>query len=144
MGNQQSIQKLNFEDIQQIIKIPDNYILINTLDTDLQECLIPNTINVNNEEIIINNLLSNDKTKNIIIYGKNVNDPSIYERYEQLIKLGFNNLYIYPGGMFEWLCLQDIYSDELFPTNKKEMDILKYKPRGKLHIPLLSFIKILF
>ena len=133
MGNQQSIQKLNFEDIQQIIKTPENYILINTLDKDLQECLIPNTINVNNEEIIINNLLSNDKTKNIIIYGKNVNDPSIYERYEQLIKLGFNNLYIYPGGMFEWLCLQDIYSDELFPTNKKEMDILKYKPSSQLN-----------
>jgi rhodanese-related sulfurtransferase len=133
MGNQQSIQKLNFEDIQQIIKTPENYILINTLDKDLQECLIPNTINVNNEEIIINNLLSNDKTKNIIIYGKNVNDPSIYERYEQLIKLGFNNLYVYPGGMFEWLCLQDIYSDELFPTNKKEMDILKYKPSSQLN-----------
>jgi|TARA_B110000285_G_scaffold142882_1_gene159666 rhodanese-related sulfurtransferase len=133
MGNQQSIQKLNFEDIQQIIKTPENYILINTLDKDLQECLIPNTINVNNEELIINNLLSNDKTKNIIIYGKNVNDPSIYERYEQLIKLGFNNLYVYPGGMFEWLCLQDIYSDELFPTNKKEMDILKYKPSSQLN-----------
>jgi len=133
MGNQQSIQKLNFEDIQQIIKTPDNYILINTLDKDLQECLIPHTINANNEEIVINNLLSNDKTKNIIIYGKNVNDSSIYERYEQLIKLGFNNLYVYPGGMFEWLCLQDIYSDELFPTNKKELDILKYKPVSKLN-----------
>ena len=133
MGNQQSIQKLNFEDIQQIIKTPDNYIIINTLDKDLQDCLIPHTINVNNEEIVINNLLSNDKTKNIIIYGKNVNDPHIYERYEQLIKLGFNNLFVYPGGMFEWLCLQDIYSDELFPTNKKELDILKYKPGSQLN-----------
>jgi hypothetical protein len=133
MGNQQSIQKLNFEDIQQIIKTPDNYIIINTLDKDLQDCLIPHTININNEENVINNLLSNDKTKNIIIYGKNVNDPHIYERYEQLIKLGFNNLFVYPGGMFEWLCLQDIYSDELFPTNKKELDILKYKPGSQLN-----------
>ena len=133
MGNQQSIQKLNFEDIQEIIKTPDNYILINTLDKDLQECLIPHTININNEENVKNNLLSNDKTKNIIIYGKNVNDSYIYERYEQLIKLGFNNLFVYPGGMFEWLCLQDIYSDELFPTNKKEMDILKYKPGSQLN-----------
>jgi len=133
MGNQQSIQKLNFEDIQHIIKTPDNYILINTLDKDLQDCLIPHTINVINEEIVINNLLSNDKTKNIIIYGNNVNDQSIYERYEQLIKLGFNNLFVYPGGMFEWLCLQDIYSDELFPTNKKELDILKYKPGSQLN-----------
>jgi len=43
------------------------------------------------------------------------------------------NIYIYPGGIFEWLCLQDIYGDELFPTTKKELDILKYKPRSKLN-----------
>ena len=38
------------------------------------------------------------------------------------------NVFIYSGGMFEWLCLQDIYGNELFPTTKKELDILKYKP----------------
>ena len=58
---------------------------------------------------------------------------SIYDKYEQLSKLGLINIYIYPGGIFEWLCLQDIYGDELFPTTKKELDILKYKPRSKLN-----------
>ena len=29
--------------------------------------------------------------------------------------------------MFEWLLLQDIYGNELFPTTSKELDILKYK-----------------
>jgi hypothetical protein len=52
----------------------------------------------------------------------------VYDKYEQLIKLGFRHVYVYPGGLFEWLCLQDIYSSELFPTSKKELDILKYKP----------------
>ena len=133
MGNQSSIQRLNFEDIQEAIKDNTRYILINTLNDNLQQCLIPNTISINDEEKIINMLLSKNKSKKIIIYGKNANDMSIYDKYEQLYKLGFTNVYVYSGGLFEWLCLQDIYSDELFPTSKKELDILKYKPNSGLN-----------
>ena len=133
MGNQQSIQRFNFEDIQTAINNKDRYIIINTLAISEQQCLIPNTIIFNEEENIINELISNRNNKSIIIYGKNGNDMSIYDKYEQLSKLGLINIYIYPGGIFEWLCLQDIYGDELFPTTKKELDILKYKPRSKLN-----------
>jgi len=34
---------------------------------------------------------------------------------------------VYPGGLFEWLLLQDIYGEDNFPTTKKEMDILRFK-----------------
>ena len=135
MGNQisSSINRLNFEDIQEVIKNKEKYIIINTLEANNQSCLLPNTIDFKQEETIINHLMTSNPEKNIIIYGKNTNDMSIYDKYEQLIKLGFRNVYIYPGGMFEWLCLQDIYSHELFPTSKKELDILKYKPRSKFN-----------
>jgi len=133
MGNQQSIQRFNFEDIQTVINNKDRYIIINTLSISEQLCLIPNTIIFTEEENIINELISNRNNKSIIIYGKNGNDMSIYDKYEQLAKLGLINIYIYPGGIFEWLCLQDIYGDELFPTTKKELDILKYKPRSNLN-----------
>jgi hypothetical protein len=96
-------------------------------------CLIPNTIDISSEESTINNLVSQNNSREIIIYGRNSNDMTIYDKYEQLTKLGFRNIYVYPGGIFEWLCLQDIYSDELFPTTKKELDILKYKPNSKLN-----------
>ena len=129
MGNQSSnMYRLNFEDVQEVIKKKDQYIIINTLSPNNQQCLLPNTISCGQEENIINHYISNNKDKNIVIYGTNVNDITIYDKYEQLIKLGFTNVYLYPGGMFEWLCLQDIYSSELFPTTKKELDILKYKP----------------
>ena len=128
MGNHSSIQRINFEDIQEAIKNKEKYIIINTLPNILQECLITNTINYNEEEKIINHMLKNNTNKYIIIYGKNANDDTIYNKYEQLLKLGFMNVFIYSGGMFEWLCLQDIYGNELFPTTKKELDILKYKP----------------
>ena len=79
------------------------------------------------KKIIINTFIKTNKNIQIVIYGKNANDLTVYDKYDQLIKLGFVNLYIYPGGLFEWLCLQDIYSEDIFPTNKKELDILKYK-----------------
>ena len=44
------------------------------------------------------------------------------KKYDQLIGLGFVNVFIYPGGLFEWLLLQDIYGYDNFPTqNKKEI-----------------------
>ena len=139
MGNQaSSTYRLNFEDIQEALKNKENYIIINTLPTNNQECLLPCTIDFKQEEHIINHFLKNNKDKNIIIYGKNVNDMTVYDKYEQLLNLGFINVYIYPGGMFEWLCLQDIYSSELFPTTKKELDILKYKPMSRFNTYYLT------
>jgi len=139
MGNQaSSTYRLNFEDIQEALKNKENYIIISTLPTNNQECLLPSTIDFKQEEHIINHFLKNNKDKNIIIYGKNVNDMTVYDKYEQLVKLGFINVYIYPGGIFEWLCLQDIYSSELFPTTKKELDILKYKPMSRFNTYYLT------
>ena len=139
MGNQSStMYRLNFEDIQEVIKKKEQYILINTLSPNNQSCLLPNTVSCGQEEQIVNHYISHNKDKNIVIYGTNVNDMSIYDKYEQLVKLGFRNVYTYPGGMFEWLCLQDIYSSELFPTTKKELDILKYKPPSKLNTYYLT------
>jgi len=128
MGNNPSVQRLNFEDIQDIIKNTGSYVLINTLSSDNQNCLLPTTIDFNQEETVLNHLVTNNKEKHIIVYGKNTNDISVYNKYDQLVSLGFKSIYIYPGGMFEWLCLQDIYGNDLFPTTKKELDILKFKP----------------
>lgn len=126
MGNISSIQKINFEDMQHAIK--NNYCIISTLSSDNQSCLIKGTISCSEEENIINQYLSNTKSINIIIYGKHNSDISVFKKYTQLTKLRFKNVYIYIGGLFEWLCLQDIYGGEDFPTTSEELDILKYKP----------------
>jgi rhodanese-related sulfurtransferase len=132
MGNTQSIKKVNFEDIQNVLSQNDknNIILINTLknNSESQKCILPNTVSYYEEETVINDYLKKNKEIRIIIYGMNANDITVYEKYSQLIELGFVNVYVYPGGMFEWLLLQDIYSDELFKTTTKELDLLKFKP----------------
>ncbi len=141
MGNSQSSSmKINYEDVQYIITHPEGHLLINTLSNSQQACLIVNTININNEEKIINDCIKrNAKDIQIIIYGKNSNDEKLYEKYKQLTSLGFYNVYIYMGGLFEWLMLQDIYGEKDFPTTKKELDILKYKPNKVLNVPLLEY-----
>ena len=137
MGNQQSIKKINFEDMQQAIQ--NKYIIINTLPMSEQDVLIEGTINPESETDILNDCLKKGKKNiHIIIYGKNSNDESTFKKYEQLLGLGFLNTYLYSGGLFEWLLLQDIYGDENFHTTKKTLDILKFRPRQLLNIRLLE------
>ena len=132
MGNSQSIQKINFEDIQSVIKNPEIYLLINTLPENDQNCLLPNTLQVNLEESTINTYLQNRrKDVRIIIYGKNSNDDKIYEKYNQMIKLGFYNIFLYPGGLFEWLMLQDIYGFSDFPTTMQQLTFSKLRDSMK-------------
>jgi len=140
MGNTNSINKINFEDIQFLLNGSEKYILINTLMENEQDCLLPNTISPEKEIAIINNLIRNgSKIIKIVIYGKNCNDDKIYKKYNQLQTLGFFNSYVYTGGIFEWLLLQDIYGEKEFPTTKKELDILKFKSRRILDVPLLEY-----
>jgi hypothetical protein len=129
MGNTTTIQKCNFEDIQNnLYNFKNNSsLLINTLGLNEQNCLIPNTIKYDSEEQIINNYMKTNTSIYIFIYGKNMNDETIYKKYNQLISLGFMNVYLYTGGLFEWLCLQDIFGFDNFPTTTKELDLLKYR-----------------
>lgn len=131
---QTSYKKINFEDIQYAIKTQNEYIIINTLPIHEQECLIKNTLPYEQEEKTINDLLNNYdfNNKKIIIYGKNVNDETAEKKYNQLRTLGFSEIYLYSGGLFEWLLLQDIYGKDEFQTTKKILDILKYKAKKNI------------
>jgi hypothetical protein len=135
MGSSASISKVNYEDMQGVCRLhvhqpQHTCLLINTLPPGMQGCLIPGTLPIDEEEARMNAMLSEPqgKDREIIVYGKNANDDTVLKKYQQLTGLGFKNVSVYPGGMFEWLLLQDIYGATSFPTTSKELDILKYKP----------------
>ena len=136
MGNAISNKYINFEDMQLAIANKD-YIIINTLAENKQPCLICGTLDMKNEEEILNTHLKSNKSIKIIVYGMNSQDTSVNKKYEQLIYLGFYNVFIYNGGLFEWLLLQDIYGKELFLTTSQERDILKYKGHQLFNLRLL-------
>lgn len=128
MGNIQSINKISFEDMKHSIN--NNDIIISVIPVSDQKCLIQNTTHFSNEEQIINNAYNNNELhKKIIIYGYNCNDNNIAVKYKQLVELGFNNVFIYTGGLFEWLLLQEIYGQHNFITTSYEINHLKYKPK---------------
>jgi len=144
MGNSVSIKKINYEDMQTVVKNPELYMLINTLPVNSQECLISTTVSVEKEEALINKYLKENRGIKIIVYGKHCNDELVDKKYQQLLSLGFNEVYAYMGGLFEWLLLHDIYGKELFPVNntnasKKNIDILRYKPHPVLNISLIEY-----
>ena len=66
-------------------------------------------------------------TKDIPNEVKNHRDLKVIDKYNQLKKLGFTNVYIYFGGLFEWLMLREIYGDINFPITSQCSDILIYK-----------------
>ena len=105
------------------------------MGTTEQSCLIPGTLKIHEEEATINKYQY--KKIHIIIYGKNSNDESIFKKYEQLLTLGCGSVFVYTGGLFEWLLLQDIYGKEEFPTTSDELDILKYRSESIFNNRLL-------
>ena len=124
------IKKIGFEDVQYAIHHSAQYIIINTLPSNMQDCLIKNTVHSDKEEQVINELLSRYDIKNkpIVVYGMNSVDSGCEKKYKQLMSLGFSDVFMYTGGMFEWLLLQDVYGYDEFPTTKKVIDLLRYKP----------------
>ena len=128
MGNKQSLPLCHFEELQQKISESSNsFFLINTLETNEQNCLIYGTLTPEEEINKINECLKFKTKKSIIIYGKNYHDPKIHTKYSQLSQYGLFNIKLYIGGLFEWLLLQEVYGSILFPTTSSELDILKYK-----------------
>jgi hypothetical protein len=130
-----SYTKIGFEDVKYALKYPEKYVLINTLSLDYQNDLIKNTLLAEKEEITINKIIEDYEMTimNIIIYGRNATDETPYKKAKQFTSLGFKHVFIYCGGLFEWLLLQEIYGFEEFPTliYRKNVDILKYKQETK-------------
>ena len=128
MGNIYSTcSSYNFDILQNYITQKHDFILINTLLETNQDCLIKYTTHAKKESELINELLNKNKKREIVIYGINHKDITIIKKYSQLKKLGFTNIHIYFGGLFEWLLLKEVYGSINFPTDGESIDILKYK-----------------
>lgn len=126
---QTPIKRVDYEDIIHAIKHPESFLIINTLPIGEQQVLIKGTISYIEEETTINSFITNYTMDavSIIIYGKNANDESAEKKYRQIQSLGFRDVFLYSGGLFEWILLQDIFGEVNFPTIGKVENLLKYK-----------------
>ena len=134
MGNAQ-FTHINFQDMQELIKTPQKVFIINTLPDHEQDCLICNTLPFHSEVSKINQCLNQRQSINLpmlVVYGKNYADTTVSTKVKQLLALGFPQVYVYAGGLFEWLMMQDIFGVEEFPTTKKELNFIRYRPQSGL------------
>jgi rhodanese-related sulfurtransferase len=95
-----------------------------------ERILISGTLSVSEEETFMNEYLSKyvENQKTIVLYGRNSCDDSPRKKRAQLLSLGISDVYVYAGGMFEWVLLQDIYGENEFPTSEVVVDIIAYRP----------------
>jgi hypothetical protein len=121
MGINISVEKVSACDIKYIQeKHINDYIIITTIDNTTNIPLIKGTISPHEEETVINKMIGNKKhTRGIIIYGKNNQDASVIKKYKQLIQFNIGEVYIYIGGLFEWLLLHKTYP-EIFLLNNND------------------------
>ena len=122
---------IGFDDLLYCIKNTDKYAIIHTMSAS-EPILISGTLTPLEEEIFINENLSkySENQKTIILYGRNSCDDSPQKKRTQLLTFGISDVFIYPGGMFEWGLLQDIYGSSEFPTTSIIPDLLAYRPLG--------------
>jgi hypothetical protein len=116
MGQSSSYPRCSFQELQQK---KGDFILINTLPLTKQNFLIHGTILGAQESERINSYLYKNKKIEIIIYGLDYQDLSVYKKFAQLKSLGFVNVFIYMGGLFEWALLQEVYG-----TNFKTFGVI--------------------
>lgn len=124
---------IGFDDMLKCIKTPAKYTIIHTMSAT-EQILISGTLTAAQEEIFINDYLSKyaDPQKTIILYGRNSCDDSPRQKRAQLLSLGIKDVYVYTGGLFEWVLLQDIYGATEFPTTANVADLLAYRPSSGL------------
>ena len=112
MGQSSSYPICSFQQLQ---TRKDEFVLINTLPLNRQSYLIKGTLPGLEESVKVNEYLSKNKNIAIVLYGVDCNDASVLKKFAQLKTLGFVNVSIYRGGLFEWALLQEIYGSN-FPT----------------------------
>jgi hypothetical protein len=127
MGIMYSMPSYNYHQLQDRMKNQNDIVLINTLPLTRQDCLIKGTLKALIEVEHMNKLLKTNKNKEIIIYGLHHTDLSVIQKYNQLKKLGFKNVHIYFGGMYEWLLLQEVFDITNFQTDGYIKNIVEYK-----------------
>lgn len=128
---EKSHNMVGFEDVKHAIRAgPAKFILINTFEQDV---IVQGTVSSDREETVINAQLT-DYTKPdlpIIVYGRNSCDDSVDAKEKQLRALGLEDIYVFRGGMFEWLLMGDVFGQDEFPIVRRGtlgVDILKYAP----------------
>ena len=108
--------------------------MISTLPAAQQGCLIAGTIPVSEETATVSTLLAGQRSRRrLIVYGASSSDDTALRKAEQLISLGFADVFVYRGGLLEWLLLREVYGADWYGvTGEEPPDLLTLEAKSKL------------
>jgi hypothetical protein len=118
-----------------LLQSSQHHVFIHTLSGTEQGVLIEGTLLAEEEEEWMERYLAGEMKEEytFVVYGKNTCDQGPHKKRNQLRSLGISRVYVYVGGLFEWLLLQDIYGKKSFPTRGGTVkDLLAYRPPRQL------------
>jgi rhodanese-related sulfurtransferase len=102
-------------------------LLFNALKKDYHSCVIPGTIPYTVMKKVIKNMKEEDI---VVVYCANYSCNLSHKFAEK--KLGhLETVYIYSGGVFEWLLLQKKYGKKKYPSSE-DCDIDNMQHREKI------------
>ena len=116
------------EDLKLLMR-KHNAHLFNGLPIGYTNCNIKGTVDPENAKEYIKNL--NKEKDLVIVYCANATCSASHSFASKELR-GFKNKFLYTGGLYEWLLLQNFYSEKKFPTiGKCKLETMKdYK-----HLP---------
>ncbi len=115
------------------------YCLINTLPEHRQDCVIAHTLPCAEEEATLNRWLSRwEVHRPIVIYGQHAGDATIYRKYNQCVAVGFEQVFVYLGGMMEWMLLRSVseQSAHEYRIRGETVSFLRFSPSRKFRMRL--------
>ena len=120
------IKEIGVTDFIKLIRT-DRVLLFNGLKKQYHSCVIPGTIPYSDMRKVIKNM----SVEHIpVVYCANYSCNASHKFAEK--KLGhLETVYIYSGGVFEWLLLQKKYGKKKYPTSG-DCDIENMKHREKI------------
>jgi hypothetical protein len=127
MGAGPSVERVTYEEVQRAQR-DRAALVVSTLLASEQGCLVLGTLAPAMEEQRLNACLKQGEARrSVVVYGRNALDPAPEKKCRQLMGLGFTNVRLYAGGLFEWALLQDIYGTDMFGTTSPCADPLRFK-----------------
>lgn len=137
MGSNSSSLLAGYDDMQRSLGDARTTV-ISTMPKSKQSCLIRGTVSAAEEEDVVNSLLKQNVGARIVVYGLNCTDGTPMLKKKQLLSLGFKDVRVYSGGLFEWLLLQEVFGNDAFPTDGSDLDIIKYGPGTRSTLALTN------
>ena len=125
MGASISFNVVNHQGVLDALK--EGNILITVISNHTDATLIKGTLGEAEELRHVNEIIrKKNLDERIFVYGENCSDSRVYSKARQLKKLGLKEVFVYTGGIFEWMLLGEVFGQDQFPVHGRVTNVVDH------------------